>query len=233
VAAALLLLVAAGGLILFPQPLFAYTFEHGHFRVWSDRPIAPAMAAILDDAERRLARSELYDPEAEFRIFICNEPWRLFLLTRSTQIGGSADPVFTRNIYLREADVAANRLVPPSGELADADVRSLSYFVAHEATHVMQARGFGPLMNYRYPDWLTEGYADFIGKGGRFDLEDNRRLLRAGDPRLHHEASGLYRGYHLMVAYLIERQGRSVRGLYDDPPDAEAVRGALLAPEPG
>ncbi len=213
------------GLLLFPQPLFGHSLTHGNFQIWSDRPIDPAIAAVLDDAGRRLRRSELYEEGEAFRIFICNEPWRLGLLTRSTQVGGVAETVFTRNIYLRELDIPANRLVPPWGRLADAEVRTLSYFIAHEAVHVLQSRRFGRLNMARHPAWLTEGYADWVAKAGAFDFEENRRLLRAGDPRLDVGSSGLYRRYHLMVAELIERRGFTAERLFTDPPsEAEVIR---------
>lgn len=212
-----------------PQPLFAHRMEHGQWQVWSDRPIDPAMAGVLDDAARRLSRSELYDPGERFRIFICNEPWRLALYSQrfGSGMGGLADGWLTRNIYLREADIPRNRIVPPEGELADADVRPLSYFVAHEATHILESRAFGRLMAVRSPTWLTEGYADYVGKGGDFDYEENRRRLAAGDRALDPLKSGLYRRHHLLVAYAIERQGRSVRDLFADPPREEDLLRAL------
>ncbi|HEY0627280.1 MAG TPA: hypothetical protein VGD10_11170 [Allosphingosinicella sp.] len=215
-------------LLLFPQPLFGYSMSHDQFRVWSDRPIDPAMTRVLNDAVRRLRTSKLYDPDEEFRLFICNDAWRLWIFARSTAVGGSADTVLSRNIYLREADVASNRLIPPGGVLSDAEVRPLSYFVAHEATHIIESRTFGRLMKYRYPDWLTEGYADLIGKGGDFDFEENRRLLQADDNRLDPRRSGLYRRYHLMVAYLIEGRGHSVEELFANPPSDAVVLGRLL-----
>lgn len=223
-----LLAGVTGSLILFPQPLFAYSMSHGQFQVWSDRPIDPEMAAVLDDAKRRIATSELHDPDAEYRIFLCSDRWRLLLLTRSTQVGGSVDTLLSRNIYLREADIPANRIVPPQGALADADARPLSYFIAHEAAHVMQSRAFGRLMKLRYPDWLIEGYADHVGKGGEFDLEENARLMKDGDSRLEHAESGLYRRYHLLVAFLIDRKGHTIRTLFAAPPDRSQVEAQVL-----
>lgn len=223
-AASLAILVLA-----FPQPLFAYAMSHGVYEVRSDRPIDPAMAHVLDDATRRLRTSDLHDPHAAYRIFICNEPWRLWIYSRSTTVGGSADALLTRNIYLREADIAANRVIPPSGRLADAEVRTLAYYIAHEAAHVMQSRTFGRLMKFRYPSWLLEGHADLVAKAGAFDLAENRRLLGLGDPRLDHRRSGLYRGFHLMVATLIGR-GRSVHDLFADPPDEDEAMHSLLGP---
>lgn len=136
--------------------------------------------------------------------------------------------MLSRNIYLREADIAANRLIPPGGVLADAEVRPLAYFIAHEAAHVIQSRTFGRLMEWRYPDWLTEGHADHVGKGGQFDVAENRRLLAIGDPRLDPAVSGLYRRYHLMVAHLAGEEGRSIRSLFDNPPDETTVLRSLL-----
>ncbi len=89
----------------------------------------------------------------------------------------------------------------------------------------MQSRTFGRLMKFRSPAWLIEGHADFVGKAGAFDFEENRRLLREGDPRLDHARSGLYRGYHLMVAMLIEKDGHTIRRLFADPPlESEVIR---------
>jgi hypothetical protein len=216
-------LVAAA--ILYPQPLFAYSKDYGAFTVYSDRPIDPAMARVVQDAERRLSSSELYRPGEPFRVFVCNSPWRLLLLARSMSVGGSADPLFTRNIYLREADAAANRVLIGDAVLADAEARPLSYFIAHEAAHVLQSRRFGRFMALRYPRWLIEGHADLVAKAGDFDLAGNRALLNEGDGRLAEEyaRTGLYRRYHLMVLSLMEQTGSNEAELFAAPPPEQAA----------
>ncbi|MDB5394536.1 MAG: peptidase superfamily domain protein [Rhodospirillales bacterium] len=55
--------------------------------------------------------------------------------------------------------------------IADAEDRLLSYFIAHEAAHAMQSRAFGYLFGLGYPEWLNEGYADYVGKGGDFNFQ--------------------------------------------------------------
>lgn len=219
-----LLLLAGFTAFAYPQPLFAHRLEYRNYQIWSDRPIDPAITHVLDDATRRLRTSRLYDPQAPIRLFFCNEPWRMRLYTG--KVGGVADILLTRNIYLREADIAANRIIPPHGKLADARDRPLSYFIAHEATHIMQSRTFGRLLRL-HPQWLVEGYADYVAKAGDFDFEGNRRLLKKGDPRLDYGRSGLYRRYHLMVAHLIDGRGLSLAELFADPPDEENVVRAL------
>lgn len=225
--ALLMPILAFIGLLAWPQPMFAHHATYRNYDVWSDRPIDPAIRTVLDDATRRLRRSELYDPAQRFRIFLCNDDWRLALYSQhfSSRMGGLADDWLTRNIYLREADIAANRLIPPWGELADPHVRPLSYFIAHEATHIMDSRRFGRLVALRYPAWVREGYADYVGKGGQFDYAANRKLLIAGSPLLDPARSGLYRRHHLLVAYLLDRRGWSVDQLYNDsPPEARLIR---------
>jgi hypothetical protein len=206
-------------LLLYPAPLFAHATSHGVFDVRSDRPIDPAVAQVIADAERRVRTSELFQPGDRFQLYICNDPWRLLLFTRSTQIGGAAD-LLTRNIFLREVDIRRNRLIGPDGEIADADVRPLSYFIAHEAAHVMAGRRFGRLAFVNAPRWLTEGVADMIGKGGEFDIDENRAKLLAENPDMSEERArvGLYRRYHLMVTALIEEHGYTMTNLYAAPP---------------
>lgn len=225
----LLLLAAAYAAVLaFPQPMFEHRLVHGQYDVRSDRPIPPEMRRVLDDVTRRLERSELYGAQQRFRVFLCNDDWRMALYSQrfSSALGGAADDWLGRNIFIRRSDVAGNRIFPPSGRLADAEARPLSYFIAHEATHIMDSRALGRIGARRAPRWLREGYADYVAKGGDFDFEDNRARLIAGDPLLDPERiPGLYRRHHLIVAMLIERDGLSVRRLYANPPDeAELLR---------
>lgn len=219
--------------LLYPDPLFAHAARYGVFDIKSDRPIDPAMAQVIADAERRLRSSELFQPDDRFQMYICTDPWRLLLFTRSTQVGGAVEPV-TRNIYLREVDIRHNRLIGPDGEIADADVRPLSYFIAHEAAHVLEGRRFGRLAALRAPKWLSDGLADMIGKGGDFDIAENRARLLSGDPDMTADRArvGLYRRYHLMVAALIQEQGRTAADLYAAPPPESVALEAALGKGP-
>jgi hypothetical protein len=212
-------------LILYPQPLFAYSVDYGAFTVHSDRPLDPAMARVIEDAERRLRSSELYRADEKYRVFLCNEPWRLWLLARDTSVGGTAEILFTGNIYIREADAASNRVLIGDAILADAQARPLSYFIAHEAAHVLQSRRFGRLVALRYPRWLIEGHADLVAKAGDFDVGGNRALLNRGDEMLaeHYARTGLYRRYHLMVHAVLEGSGLDAAGLFAAPPSEQAA----------
>lgn len=207
--------------LAYPDPLFSYRTEYRGFEVHSDRPIDPGIARVLDDATRRLKTSELTQPGDRFRVYFCNSSWRLWLYSQhfSAQAGGEADTWLTRNIYIRSSDIARNRIHSPgAGEILDAPQRPLSYYVAHEATHILESRAFGRAMILRYPTWLVEGYADYVGKGGDFDFAQNRKLLIQDSAPLDYARSGLYRRFHLEVALLLDKKHLSARQVFSDVP---------------
>ena len=222
----------------FPKPLFAYRSVYQNYHVWSDRPIPDEITHVLDDVTRRLRSSSLHDRNTPVEIFFCNESWRLWLYGRSfhARMGGAADVWLTRQVFIRASDIPANRILPPGrGPIADAAQRPLSYFIAHEITHSDLSRSFGRTIMLRYPQWLLEGYPDYVGKAGDFDFEENRRLFAQGAWALSRR-SGLYRGFHLKVAYLLDKKGWTVQQLFANPPreaELDARLRAGPAPAPG
>ncbi len=229
-ASALILFIYVG-VSAFPQPMFANHRKYQNYEIWSDRPIPPQITQVLDDATRRLNTSDLYDKNSTIRIFFCNASWRLWLYGQhfSDQIGADADTWLTRNIYIRASDIASNQIYAPGGgPIADANQRPLSYFIAHEATHIIESRQFGRLVSVSYPQWLVEGYADYIGKGGDFDFDENYHLFRTGNPLMDFQKSGLYRGFHLEISLLLNKKGQTVRQIFANPPSERALRELLI-----
>lgn len=214
-------------ILAYPQPAFAFRLHYQQFDVWSDRPIDNQISVVLDDATRRLRTSVLYTPEQRFHVFFCNTRWRLQLYeVFHPDVGGIVIGPLTSNIYLRESDIAHNRIIPAHARpMADATHRPLAYYIAHEATHVMQGRAFGRFFAVTFPTWLNEGYADLVGKGGDFNLRDNLARFQAHDPLMDVAQSRLYRRYHLEVAWMLEQEAVSLETLYAHPPS----EGLLLA----
>jgi hypothetical protein len=229
--AALLVLALAYALIAaFPKPMFGYRIDYQNYRVWSDQPIPDEIAQVLDDVTRRLRTSSLHDRDTPVEIFFCNEPWRLWFYGRafSARMGGAADVWLTRQVFIRASDIASNRIHSPgSGPIADAAHRPLSYFIAHEITHSDVSRRFGRTVMLRYPQWLLEGYADYVGKGGDFDFDDNRALFAAGAIALDRDRSGLYREFHLKVAYLLDKKGWTLEQVFANPPEESELDARL------
>lgn len=208
------------GLLLYPNVLFAHRLDYRNVAIHSDAPIDPHITTVIDDALARLSRSEFYDSTAEFRIFLCNNLWRFGLFTQGNSNAGAVTHYhLSRNIFVRPSDIPRNRIIPPDAwyfarnPFTFAD-RPLSYYFAHEMTHVLQSRHTG-LLHFSTPRWLTEGYADYIGKGGDFDIPENLRLWQEHAPELD-PSQGLYRLYHLQVALLMDCQGLTARDLYEN-----------------
>ena len=215
-------------LLCHPGLFFTDKFIRGGITLYSDEPIPPESAGrILDEVERRLARSPLGAPPRvkDIRIFICNRQWRFALFANTRyKVGGLAYAPLSDSIFLRAVHFDANRLVGYSGQETPG-ARTLSYYIAHEIMHTLVAHELGIVEHWRLPAWKNEGYADLVAKGGQFDYEQAREQLRRGDRELDPRQSGLYLRYHLLVAYLLEQKGIGVSELLNrefDPAQLEA-----------
>lgn len=217
---------------LFPNLLFAYQLSYKNCTVYSDRPIHQNIENIINEANRRVSKAEIYQPGQTFKIFICNDLWRLSFFTQGAVNAGAAVQYnFTRYTFFRPIDIANNQIIPAenwyfkddSSAFAD---RPLSYYLAHEMMHVMQSRYFGR-GDWKYPTWLTEGYADYIAKDGQFDFEENLGLLHQNASELHPDY-GLYRYYHLLVAYLLDIKKKEILEIYANPPNEKELKKEVL-----
>ncbi len=215
----LLALVVAtyGGLLLHPQPLFAF----------SAREAAIVLQGVLADARRRVEASPFYDAGDTYDAFLCDDVGTFTAFTLWNRGAGAVSQWdLTGNIFLRPSHVERNRLVGRSGKETPGE-RTLSYFIAHEVTHTMLARRIGRLRYARLQRWQVEGYADYVGKAGDFDFDKTLAAFQAGARELDPRLSGLYLRYHLMVAYLLDRQGMAPEALLARPLEREEVERRL------
>lgn len=213
-------------LLAYPMPLFAFHHSYKQFNVYSDREIPVEIESILDTVQNNIQKSDLYNPEYQFNIFFCNESWRLTLLARNTNVGGNVSGVVSPNVFVRESDIKSNRIIPPNGWMHDADNRPLSYFLAHELTHSMQAL-YDRFMIVKVPRYVMEGYADYIGKGNRFSYNEFRQKYIEKHPYMQ-ETSGLYNRYHLYIAHLMDVHGMSIEEIIETLPDEESIGEEIL-----
>jgi hypothetical protein len=227
-------------LIVLCQPgmLFRCSFTYDGITLYSDDPI-PAIEAerVLKDVEKRLASTPLSGHRSGrgIRVYLCNRAWRFILFANYRyRVGGLAYPPLTDNVFLRAVHLETNRLIGPSGKEVPGE-RTLSYFIAHEIMHVLIARELGAAGYARLPTWKDDGYADYVAKGGDFAYERVLSQLRMGDPELDPQYSGLYLRYHLLVAYLLDRNGVSVREMLTRDFDRTSLEREIQegGPEPG
>ena len=144
------------------------------------------MKTTLERARARLDRSPLGAGTRGVHVFICDSPWLFGLFARQNyQVGGVADWLVGQHVFLRESDMQNDRLIGPSGRPVAAD-RPLSYFIAHELMHVANARAVGRWRYARMPQWVDDGYADYVARDidlGEAEQDEGRRA-RAGSAAL-------------------------------------------------
>jgi hypothetical protein len=214
-------------LLAYPQPLFAYELTHAGITVHADAPIPDTMRATLERVRARLDRSPLIDHTKTPQIFICNTPWRFALFARQNyRVGGVADGFVGQHVFLRESDMNGNRLIGPSGQPVTAD-RPLSYFMVHELMHIVTVRHVGRAQYARMPQWVDDGYADYIARD--IDLKEALTKLKDGARELDPSRSGLYLRYHLMVAYVLDQKRIPIAALMANPPERDALERELHA----
>ena len=201
VSAALLVFV----LIIWPEPLFAFTLGSGKIIVASDRPIPSAGGErFLHDCERLLERSPLKAEGNQYRLYVANEPWRYRLFFVVDPAAWGLAYGFVGHAFLSGADFETGRVVhwgyvgtPP---------RTLAYLCAHELTHVIVRQHLG-LGSYRVRRWVFEGFADYVGIENRQSFEQLRYAL--GDRPVDVPMMvryGSYPRYRLLVTYFIEKR---------------------------
>ena len=220
------------GLLLYPSILFSHNYEYSNCSIYSDRVIDEKIEQLIDEANNRVSKSDLLKKNVHFKIYICNDMWRMWLFSMgSTNAGAVVHYNFTRDIIFRPVDIKNNKIIPPDTWYFAKDTtafldRPLTYYIAHEMVHVLQSH-FTNRGDWKHPVWLREGYADYIAKDGSFDFSKNQLMLRNNAPELDPE-KGLYRYYHLLVAYLLDKKGMKIKDIYQNPPEEEMLKKEVL-----
>ncbi len=221
------------GLLSFPQAFFHTSARANNLALYSDQPFASERGKqVMEKAVAKLSTSPLYSAQQGHAVFICNARWRQRLFfTYVYGVGGVNYYPFTTNVFLRDSIIEENCLIGPSGQRVPGE-RTLDYFIAHEITHTLTGQAVGGVAYHRLPQWVREGYADYVGKGAAFNYDEARRALLAGDPKMDYAKSGLYWRFNLLVAHLLDKQHWSVQRLLTEYPEQAAVEAMVRAEQP-
>jgi hypothetical protein len=216
------LAIAAYALLLLdPSPLFAHTLARGALVAHVDAPIPRGLVGTLEEAQRRLARSPLFDAARTHHLYVCQTTWRWRFFAHWNQgAAGFALAPLSRVVFLRRAQLDRDRMIGPSGRVVEGE-RTLAYYVAHEATHTITADHLG-LAYHALPAWVREGYADYVGRAESFDYARVRTQWLDGAPETD-PASGHYLRYVLLVAHELDVRGVDLETLLTDPRSRDAV----------
>jgi hypothetical protein len=165
-----------------------------------------------------LKQSELAVAERHEHVFVCDTPW-LFRLFSPRSSGAFAVSVpLTDNVFVAAADFIAD-VAMRSGP--DFNRRSFSSVMAHEITHGLIRHRLGLVSGIRLPDWVDEGYCDFVARESSFPEEDGLRLFASGQK--HPSISYRYFTYRQMVRYLVEHQNLTFSEIVARANESDAV----------
>lgn len=191
-----------------PQLLaFPHKAQIGRTTIWSVAPLRPKMGNVLSRSDALLMRSPLFAPPPPTSIFLTDGGWRWKLLS----VGASDSFALTRPlgdaVVVNASNVDADRVERGHGLGA---IRSLSGVIAHETTHILIRRRYGILRAMRLPQWLAEGYPDYVAEESSLSDADVAALRAAGRD---HPALSYYVGRR-RVADALAKNGGSVDDLF-------------------
>lgn len=226
--AVLVLAGAALAAIAHPEALFASRLDAGPFTFYSDEALRPGeVEPLAARALARLEQSPLFHGDEHFNVFVVPNNWkrRLLFLMAPGAAGVVYYPLSAENIYLSEADFADDQIINFTGYRPTGN-RTLTYYLAHEATHVLTGDAIGLLGLVFLPAWLREGYADLVGLG----FPDDRASLAAAVEdvaewgKAEWNTYGFYGPDRLKVEIALDGDGNGIRALLGSPPPEPALK---------
>ena len=191
-------------IICFPQILFAHEIKHKNFKVYSSQPFDENVYKILDDAEMRLSKSTINNPEISRRVFLTNShSIYTFLSNKAFRSFANSVPLIN-NILINKSDTA-NDLVYMNRP--ENNKRSLSGVIAHEVTHLFIREKFGNLSGLTLPTWKIEGYCEYIAGDTTITFEEGVRRWKENPSD---DSKYSYFKYTLRVKYLLETENLTI-----------------------
>lgn len=146
--------------------------------IYSERPLAArAIRQIVSDSDARVRASAIYRPADGTRIFLTTGGWRWQLLALTSQDAFALSLPINDAIVINDSDASRNLVRNGAARFG---VRSLDAIIAHERAHRLIRQHFGRLADVRYPEWLREGYCDFIAGESTLNDAEAEALIRAG-----------------------------------------------------
>ena len=163
-------------ILLFPQFLFAKKIDYKSFTVYyhAQKINIDSLKAILDDSEKLLKNSELYDASSKQKIFLCNSFGEFTFWAPFSRKSFALNYMITQNIFISKASIAENKAFRNGKEN---NTRTLSSIIAHETTHSLLEDRLGTRKYLSLPTWKNEGYCDFIADESSFNLQEGKKLI--------------------------------------------------------
>jgi hypothetical protein len=216
--------------LLHPYPAFPFKTDRHNIELYSDTPLPVETAPILDAVVTRLKKSPYYEANTTYKIFLAKDDRKFSYFTLSNNsTAGQSYVYLNQNIFMRSADFEKNQIII-GGEYVDPAERSYTYFLTHELVHSMMVQETGRLEYALLPEWIKEGYAEYIARDS-YNLTEELSVLRQVESGADRTMQGLYTQYHLYLAYSLDYSQNSLESLTSRRVTQESVRQAILNDE--
>jgi hypothetical protein len=193
-------------LIMFPMAIFGHVLEYKKFTIYSTSPLDSQITEILDQSEINLTSSEIYSSGKQ-KIFICNNQLLYTFLAPGASKAFACNYPVVNNIFIANCDVRDNLAYKKSSERT----RNLHELIAHEITHSFIDKHLGLVKSKLLPDWINEGYCDYIGYNEKYNHEEAKNFLMKNSTS---DQNDLYKKYYYAVGYLLDRKQISLHDLF-------------------
>jgi hypothetical protein len=188
---------------------FPYYAEVSGQQVWSESRLdRDALTQVLARTNELVSASPIAVGDEPRRIFLTRGGWRWHWLTLSPSSGAFAiSRPLTENVVVTSSNV--DRDLVTSGRWIGG-TRRLSAVLAHEIAHGMLRRRYGVWIEATKPQWLREGYADYVAQESSLTAAQAAQLEAKGVA--HPALAYFHRRQH--VARLLKANGGSVDALF-------------------
>lgn len=196
--------------IMFPGPAFDVERSGGRVTFHANTPIPDHVTELGEEITAAFDALVLPLPAQGVDVWLVDEGWRAHLFfAGSPRASGLTYPVASsRNVFLRHADLASNRLIRSGRPVPPP--RTLTYFLVHEITHLAVAEYAGQVAITRIPRWVNEGLADFVALGPATPGMVRRAAVGAPLPR---DVFGTYPSERICVTLALARLGGNLDAL--------------------
>ena len=210
----------------FPEPFFPYRATYKHLTLYSRTELPSNVGSLLQQTDALLSRSELYNPNLDARIFVCDNYGAFWFFTGGLRhVFATSYPDTTRLIFVPKADYEHNLVIFERDGPDDRRQRHLTNTLAHEVTHLYLSNYLGFGRQEFLPEWIKEGYCEYIGQGDAINPAEGIHALLAGQTQIR----GLYYfRSRLIMELLIDKQGLSIKQILAAPPKEADVYAELL-----
>ena len=200
-------------IVTYPMVLFGWKTQSGNLILYSDQPFEETDGVReLETVRGKLQRSPLYSEAKNYRIFLCNRKSRRALLFFPIYEARGLNYPCVRNAFLCGGVVKDDALLLPNGTVVRNGL-PLSYYATHEITHSLTNDTMGVWKYMFIPEWIREGYADYVGRGSLLKQQGMVEAFLADAPEMNFPAKAPYMRFNILVGYCLETLGMSEEAL--------------------